>query len=184
MAKAKEAREETRQDRQLGGQQAPLTRRELYGPIESPRSPFLMMNRFADEVDRLFHDFGVARQRLSSQGWREGQHSTWTPQVEVLERDGQLIVRADLPGLNKDDVKVEVTDNALTIHGERKQEHEEEFEGWHRTERSYGSFYRTIPLPEGINAEAAKATFNDGVLEVKMPAPAREERRSRRLEIK
>ena len=147
------------------------------------------MSRFADEMDRMFENFGFGRGMITpwaGRGWGEtGQSgmSTWSPQIEVFERNGQFIVRADLPGLTKDDVKVDVTDNALTIQGERKQEHEESREGWHRSERSYGSFFRSVPLPEGINAEEAKANFRDGVLEITMPSPQRQER-SRSIEIK
>ena len=101
----------------------------------------------------------------------------------IFVREGELVVRADLPGLTKDDVKVEVTDDAIQISGERKSEHEEKGEGYYRSERSYGSFYRSIPLPEGVNADSANATFRNGVLEISMQAPQRESR-GRRLEIK
>jgi HSP20 family protein len=87
--------------------------------------------------------------------------------------------------MTKDDVKVEVTDDAVTISGERKSEHEEKREGYYRSERSYGSFYRQIPLPEGVDADDANATFRNGVLEITMQAPQRQEQRGgRRLEIK
>ena len=91
-------------------------------------------------------------------------------------------MRADLPGLKKDDVKVELTDEALTLSGERKEEKEEKREGYYRSERTYGSFYRYIPLPRGTKTDTAKAEFHDGVLEVKMQVP-KSETRSRRLEI-
>jgi HSP20 family protein len=100
----------------------------------------------------------------------------WSPEVEVFEREGQLVVRADLPGLTKDDVNVEVSDDAINISGERKSEHEERGEGYYRSERSYGNFYRSIPLPEGVNAENLDATFRNGVLEITMPAPQRQSR--------
>jgi HSP20 family protein len=80
----------------------------------------------------------------------------------------------DLPGLKRDDVKVELTEGLLTISGERKEEKEEKREGYYRSERSYGSFFRQIPLPEGAKTDTAKAEFNDGVLEITMQAPARE----------
>ena len=85
--------------------------------------------------------------------------------------------------LTRDDINVELSDNGITIEGERKNEHEEKREGYYRSERSYGKFYRRIPLPEGIDPRNANASFNDGVLEITMPAPKREERKSRRLEI-
>jgi HSP20 family protein len=101
----------------------------------------------------------------------------------VFHRNDELVVRADLPGLKKDDVKVDVTENGITIRGERKREHEEEREGLYHSERSYGSFYRLIPLPDGAITDQAKAKFKDGVLEITMPAPPEHVRRGRRLEI-
>ena len=157
--------------------QSALARREPFGLWGA--SPFSsIFQRWNDEMDRFFSDFGVGRNRQAAQG------GIWSPQVEVFQRGNELIVRADLPGLSKDDVKVEINDNVLTIQGERKQEHEEEREGWYRNERSYGSFYRAIPLPEGTISDSAKASFKNGVLEVALQAPPQEVSRGRRLEIK
>ena len=100
----------------------------------------------------------------------------------MRERDGNLVVSAELPGLNKEDVKVEVTADGLIIQGERKREHEEDRGGVHRSERSYGSFYRSIPLPEGANIEQAKAQFNNGVLEVRVPIP-KSQQKTRQIPI-
>jgi HSP20 family protein len=173
-----------------GGQQTGITRREQYAPtLRAGGSPFAFMRRFSEEMDRLFDDFGFGGGFLTPSFGRGlsrfgdlGQ-SVWSPQVEVFKRGGQLVVRADLPGMTKDDINIDVTDDALVIRGERKSEREENEEGYYRSERSYGSFYRQIPLPEGVNAEDANATFRDGVLEITMQAPQREEQRSRRLEI-
>jgi HSP20 family protein len=148
-------------------------------------SPFAAFQRLSDEMDRMFEEFGFGR------GWggqrsplsREGTTGVWAPQVEVFQRNNELTIRADLPGLKKDEVSVEVTDDAVTIQGERKKEHEEEREGFYRSERSYGSFYRVIPLPEGAITEQAKATFKDGVLEITLPAPPESASKGRRLEI-
>jgi len=150
-------------------------------------SPFSLMRRFSEEMDRLFGDFsfggslatGVGREfnRLAD---LEG--SMWLPQVEAFEREGKLIVRADLPGLTKDDINVDIADDAIKIRGERRQEKEENEEGYYRSERSYGSFYREIPLPSGINREEANATFRNGVLEITVPVSARQSG-SRRIEI-
>jgi len=93
--------------------------------------------------------------------------------IDVFERDHHLVTKVDLPGLKKDEVKVEVTDNFLTISGERKAEKEEKREGYYRSERSYGSFHRQIPLPEGAKTDTATAEFKDGVLEIAMQAPER-----------
>jgi|KBSSwiStaDraftv2_1062776.scaffolds.fasta_scaffold74059_4 HSP20 family protein len=151
-------------------------------------TPFGFMRRFATDMERLFEEFeGFRFPSLFGREFfpftREFEHVGWVPELEVLQKNGQFIVRADLPGLKKDDVKVELTDNLLTISGERKEEKEEKREGYCRSERSYGSFYRQIPLPEGAKADTAKAEFNDGVLEITMQAPAREPQK-RRLEVK
>ena len=147
-------------------------------------SPFRALQRLADEVDRMFDDFGQRRvpsRWRDSRAWTDAAADSWAPEVEVFQKNNELTVKADLPGLKREEVTVDITDDALTIHGERKREHEEEREGYYRTERSYGSFCRVIPLPEGAIAEQAKATFRDGVLEITMPAPPAS--RGRRLEI-
>jgi HSP20 family protein len=136
------------------------------------------MRRFAEEMDRLFEDFRSGSPALPPRfdlPWksREGGEGDWLPSLEVSERGGKLVVRADLPGLTKDDVKVEVRDDVLTIEGERRQEREEKRKGLYRSERTYGRFYREVPLPEGIDPEQAQASFKNGVLEVTMPAPPR-----------
>jgi HSP20 family protein len=101
----------------------------------------------------------------------------WSPSIDISERDGKMIVHADLPGLSKDDVKVEMTEDSLTIQGERKREHEEQGKGFHRSERSYGSFYRCVPLPRGAQTESAQARFENGVLEISVPVPDESQKR-------
>jgi HSP20 family protein len=150
-------------------------------------SPFSLMRRFSEEMDRLFGDVGLGGGLAAGFGREFGrladmESSMWLPQVETFERAGKLIVRADLPGLNKDDIDVDITDDAIRIRGERRQEREENEEGYYRSERSYGSFYREIPLPGGVNHEEANASFRNGVLEITMPAPARQSS-GRRIEI-
>ena len=151
-------------------------------------TPFGFMRRFATDMERLFEEFeGFRFPSLFGREFfpftREFEHVGWVPEIEVLRKNGDLIVRADLPGLKRDDVKVELTEGLLTISGERKEEKEEKREGYYRSERSYGSFFRQIPLPEGAKTDTAKAEFNDGVLEITMQAPAREPQK-RLLEIK
>ncbi|HET9530704.1 MAG TPA: Hsp20/alpha crystallin family protein [Blastocatellia bacterium] len=147
-------------------------------------SPFALMRRFTEEMDRIFEDFGMGGKLPATQStggsWQGA--GFFAPQVEVFEREGQLVVRADLPGLTKDDVRVEVTDNGVLLEGERRYEHEENQGGVYRSERSYGSFRRLVPLPEGVNAENAEATFKNGVLEITMQAPQQQTRR-RQIEI-
>ena len=110
--------------------------------------------------------------------------SAWAPQVETFRRGDNLVIRADIPGVKKDDVKLEIEHDMLTISGERREEHEEKRDDYYRSERTYGQFYRAIPLPEGVNTEKCNATFNDGVLEVTLPAPKAEERKAKQIQIK
>jgi len=139
-------------------------------------NPFTMMRRFSEDMDRMFSGAWDDREF----GSRE--LASWAPPIDVREHNGNLVVSAELPGLNKDDVKVEVTGDGLVIQGERKREHEEDRGGVHRSERSYGSFYRSIPLPEGANIEQAKAQFNNGVLEVRVPIP-KSQQKTRQIPI-
>jgi HSP20 family protein len=163
-----------------------IARRESSANIRTV-NPFSLMRRFSEEMDRLFGDLNFGGGLASGFGREFGrladlEGSMWLPQVESFEREGKLIVRADLPGLSKDDINVDITDDAIKIRGERRQEKEEDEEGYYRSERSYGSFYREIPLPSGVNRDEAKASFNNGVLEITMPALARQSG-SRRIEI-
>lgn len=139
--------------------------------------PFGMMRRLQDDFDRLFGSFPYGQ----SLGDREMLE--WTPAIEAFQRGSDFVVRADVPGLSREDLSVEVGEDAITIRGERKFDHEEEREGIYRSERSYGSFCRVVPLPEGAVGESAKANFKDGVLEVVVQAPSQEVRRGRRIEI-
>jgi HSP20 family protein len=99
------------------------------------------------------------------------------PRIEVEQRGGDLVVRADLPGLKAEDINVTVDRGMLTISGERRQENREEREGFIRSEVSYGTFYRTIPLPEGADENRVEATFRNGVLEITIPLSEREQGR-------
>lgn len=112
----------------------------------------------------------------------EGQQMWW-PAVECKRKDGLFVVCAELPGLKKEDVKVEVTDDSLIVEGERKHEEKEEKEGYFRSERSYGKFFRQIPLPEGVKAEEIKAEMNNGVLEVKIPIEEPKKPQARQIPV-
>ena len=150
------------------------------GPFDFRTGPFSMLRRMQEDMDRLFQGFGFGRGLTSPFG---EPASDWTPAIEAFQRGNEFIVRADVPGLTKDDITVEVGEDALTIQGERKYDREEEREGVYRSERAYGSFYRVVPLPEGAVADSAKANFADGVLEVVVQAPSQEVRRGRKIEI-
>ncbi|MFL5870101.1 MAG: Hsp20/alpha crystallin family protein [Solirubrobacterales bacterium] len=105
----------------------------------------------------------------------------WVPAMDLVETDDQLVLRADLPGLTRDDVELEVKDGVLTVSGERKAEHEEKSEGYYRVERAFGRFSRSLTVPDGVDAESITADFKDGVLEVRIPKPA--ERQPQRIAI-
>ena len=161
-------------------QSATLSRRDPFGAFGSWASPFgSLFQRWNDEMDRFFDDFGFGRTGMT-RGQQSGQ---WTPQVEVRQRGNELLIRADLPGMKKEDVNVEIRDDSVILQGERKDEHEEEREGWYRSERSYGSFYRAIALPEGTIADSAKASFKNGVLEVTLQTPPKEVNQGRKINI-
>ena len=166
------------------------TKGKMEVALKTPETvnPFQMMRRFTKDMERLFEDFqGFDFPKFFKTDFppfrMESNKVEWAPQIEVLQNNGHFTVRADLPGLTKDDVKVEVTDDLLTLSGERKEEKEEKREGFYRSERSYGSFYRQIPLPEGARTENAAATFLNGVLEITIPAP-KVAAPTRKLEIK
>jgi len=145
--------------------------------------PFAWMRQMQDQLDRAFTGLWGG---TSASGWTSGSSfpSDWSPAIDVFQRGNDLVVRADMPGLSKDDVTVDIADDQLTIRGERRYDHEEERDGVFRSERSYGSFCRVVPLPQGAIADSAKATFNNGVLEIVVQAPSSDVRRGRRLEIK
>lgn len=167
------------------------------GPIRTFGSdPFLLMRRMSEDMDRLFENFGFGRAGLGltpfggsieRSPWSASSALTgqdWSPQVETFRKGDKLVVRADLPGLSKDNVNVEVEDGVLTIDGERSEQNEEDRDDYYRSERSYGRFYRAIPLPDGVNADACEANFKDGVLEVTFPLPKQEERKAKRISIR
>ena len=133
-------------------------------------NPFSLMRRMSEELDRVF---GESNQR-------EQRERMWTPSVELTQQDGNLVVRAELAGLKPEDVKLEITDDAIVLEGERKDEREENKGGLHVTERRYGRFYRAIPLPDGAKTDEARARFENGVLEVTIPT---EEPKGKRREI-
>jgi HSP20 family protein len=149
----------------------------------APRDPFAVLRQMTSELDRVFErPFGTAFRWPSFRGaFHDG--AEWSPQIDVFERDNRLVTKVDLPGLKKEDVKVEVTDGHLAISGERKSETEETRDNVYRCERSYGSFYRAVPLPEGAKLEDVKATFAEGVLEVSVPLPAKVQEKPRTVQI-
>jgi len=136
--------------------------------------PARELHTIQQEMNRLFNTFfdtpvtaGAARR--------------WLPAMDLVETEDHFLLRADLPGLGEEDVSIEVEGAVLTIAGERKAQHEEDKEGYHRVERAYGSFSRSLTLPDGVDPEAVEASFDRGVLEVRIPKP--EARKPRRVAI-
>jgi HSP20 family molecular chaperone IbpA len=130
------------------------------------------------ELARATAPFGFFEPRLFGPrwpkefGWGEEFETGFVPDMEVFEKNNLLTVRLDAPGLKKEELTVHVAEGVLTVEGERKHETEEEKNHWYRRERTYGRFYRTVPLPEGVDPKEVKATFTDGVLEVTVPTRA------------
>lgn len=139
--------------------------------------PVRELHSLQNEMNRLFGAF------FDAPGVGNGGASgtRWLPAMDLIETDDHFVLRADLPGLSEDDVKVELEDNVLTVSGERKAEHESRKEGFYRLERAYGNFARSLTLPEGVDGENIAASFDRGVLEVRIPKP--EQRKPRRVSI-
>jgi HSP20 family protein len=126
--------------------------------------PMRELDSLQSEVNRVFDAFFG--------NGSETRARRWVPAMDLVETDEHLVLRADLPGLERDDVSIEVKDGTLTVSGERKAEHEEKAEGYHRVERAYGSFSRSLTLPRGVDTDQIDANFDRGVLEVRIPKPA------------
>jgi HSP20 family protein len=166
-------------------QQSSLQRGEAYTGASGWPTPFALMRRLFDDMERMVDEYIPGRFGPEGSGrdlQRFAREGFWIPQIDVFEREGKLVVRADLPGLTKEDVRAEIEGGQLVLQGERRRERAEERGGRYRAERSYGSFRRVVPLPEGADTEHAEARFDNGVLEVTVPLPE-ERTRSRRIDI-
>lgn len=126
--------------------------------------PFRDLVSFQDEMNRLFDDF--FSQPMKRSEWTEG---VWSPSVDLSETKDNVMIKAEIPGMTKDDIKISVQDNIITLKGEKKQEKEEKDANYHRIERNYGSFCRSFNLPTAVKADKIKATYKDGVLQVNLP---------------
>jgi HSP20 family protein len=140
--------------------------------------PARELGTIQNEMNRLFNTFFDAPSPAQTNG---GTSRRWIPPMDLVETEGEFVLKADLPGLTEDDVNIELEDNVLTISGERKVDQEHRQDGYYRFERGYGSFRRSLTLPEGVDPESVKASFTHGVLEVRVPKP--EERKPRKVAI-
>ena len=132
-------------------------------------NPISLMRRLTEDIDRAFFTRGT------SGGYEE--ELNWVPSVEVRQSGNNLVVRADLPGVHENDIRLEATQDGLILEGEKKREESHEEGGVYRSERVYGHFYRFIPLPEGAKLDQVQANFRNGVLEVTVPVPESQQNR-------
>lgn len=147
-------------------------------------SPWRLFDEVRDEMEDFWRGGAMkwpAFPRFPKLAGRET--AGWMPTTDVYRTNGNLVVKADLPGLGKDDVEVKVEDGFLIVQGERKEEKEEKEKEYYRSERSYGSFYRRVPLPEEVDATKITAKVHDGVLEVTVPLPAIESKAAKKITV-
>ena len=168
----------------------PEVAKHAHAPAANWANPFPTMWNWFEDMEKMMPDLGLMNRfaprfyapdlfRPAFRMFREMPFwndladlaTNWTPPAEMIRRDDDLLIRMDLPGVKKEDIKIDVEDHRLIVHGERKDETEDKREGYYRSERTYGSFYRMIPLPEDAHAEKADAVFDNGVLEIRMDMP-------------
>src|SRR5918995_4064830 len=139
--------------------------------------PFRDLRTLQDEVNRLFS--GNFSPAFGDEGFARG---AWAPSVDIYENKDQIVLEAELPGMNREDFELTVENNVLTLRGERRFEKKEDTDNYHRVERAYGSFTRSFTLPNTVSGEGASADYRNGVLRVTLPK--REETKARRIEVK
>ena len=161
------------------------------GGLRSSLSPFALMRRLSEDMDRIFGDYsgvGLFPSRSATGGlssFLSGVETPrWVPTVDMFQRGDDLVVHAELPGIKRDDINVEVNEGRLTLSGQREQRNEENRGDTYRSERTFGSFYRAIPLPQEADTEHAQARFQDGVLEVTIPVPKQTQPKARKVDVK
>ncbi len=150
----------------------------------TPWRPFMDLTRWERDMDRMMEDFFGRRVRpwWPERLFRTDELDVRAPAVDVFEEKDDIVVKAEIPGMDKDNIEVKLTDHTLTIKGEKKKAEETKEENYYRSERSYGSFFRTLELPKDVHADKVKATFKNGVLEVRMPKT--EEAKAKEVKVK
>lgn len=136
-----------------------------------------MQDEMSKMIESVFEDFGITENKKNKTG------NYWMPAIELLEKNNEYEVKAELPGMSKDDVEVEISNNNIIIRGETKQEKEEKTENIYRSEFRYGKFLRTIPLPSEIKSDEAKASFKEGILKINAPKAQEETKKLNKLTI-
>ena len=189
------AHKQTSRDKQSSSEESGkgIERGGTFAPVRSGpphgMGPFSLVRQLTEDMNRLFGNF-LAPNLFPFGGWPERLASgllgeqMFSPEIDVTHAGNKLVIQADLPGVKKDDVTIEVRDNELVISGERRTESERSEGGYYQSERTYGSFRRAIPLPEGAKTDTASATVENGVLRVEMEAPGGKPTQGRRIEVR
>jgi HSP20 family protein len=150
----------------------------------APRRPFMDLSRWERDMERMMEDFFGRRTRpwWPERWFRTEEMEVAAPAVDLYEEKDDIVVKAELPGIDKDNIEVNLTDHTLTIKGEKKKEEEIKEENYYRSERSYGSFVRTLELPKDVRTDKVKASFKNGILEVRLPKT--EEAKAKEVKVK
>ncbi|HEY7556266.1 MAG TPA: Hsp20/alpha crystallin family protein [Candidatus Binatia bacterium] len=149
----------------------------------APRRPFADLTRWEREMDRMMDDFFGRRMRpWWPERWLRRDSEITTPALDVYEEKDEVVVKAELPGMDKNDIEVNISDSELTLKGEKKKEEKIEDEDYYRCERSYGAFVRSVDLPADVQPDKVKASFKNGILEIRMPKT--EEAKTKEIKIK
>ncbi|HSF59566.1 MAG TPA: Hsp20/alpha crystallin family protein [Candidatus Binatia bacterium] len=150
----------------------------------APRRPFMDLSRWERDMERMMEDFFGRRARpwWPERWFRTEEMEVTAPAVDLYEEKDDIVVKAELPGIDKNNIEVNLTDHMLTIKGEKKKEEEVKEENYYRSERSYGAFIRTLELPKDVHSDKVKASFKDGILEVRLPKT--EEAKAKEVKVK
>jgi HSP20 family protein len=150
----------------------------------APRRPFMGLTHWDRDMERMMEDFFGRRWRpWWPERWFKGEGAELiAPALDLYEEKDDIVVKAEIPGIDKNNIEVNLADHTLTIKGEKKKEEETKEENYYRSERSYGAFLRTIELPKEVHADKVKATFKNGVLEVRLPKT--EEAKAKEVKVK
>lgn len=161
-----------------------MAKRKKESKALMPRGSFFELDRWERDMERMMEEFfGRGRRSWWPYRWPRGNGQEITlPAIDLYEDADDIVVKAELPGLSKDDIEVKLSDHLLTIKGEKKREQESKGERYYRSERSYGSFVRNLQLPKEVHSDKAKASFKNGVLEIRMPKT--EEAKSKEIHVK
>lgn len=154
-------------------------------PEVTPWRPFSEMARWEREMERTFEDFFGKRLRplMDERWWVPRTIALPAPAVDLYDEKDEIVAKAELPGMGKDDIQVNISDHLLTIKGEKKREEETKEENYYRSERSYGSFSRSVELPAEVQVEKARASFKNGVLEIRLPKTEEAKKKESKVKV-